>query len=124
RLGVKTFYIAASPEIVETVRRDAAGFDAVIRDDLDVAESFQGGASAITAMRLEYSHDDEWVLIADVDEFLAAETQIPTVVEEAVEEAANVVRGRMVDRVSVDGSFPAVLETTDLWETFPRECAL
>ena len=122
-LGVKTFYIAANADIVETVRRDAAGFEAVIRDDLDVAESIHG-ASAITALRLEYSRDHEWVLIADLDEFLSAETHIPTVLARADEEGANVVRGRMVDRVSIDGSFPAVLETTNLWETFPRECGL
>ena len=124
RLGVKAFYISASPAVVKTVRRDAAAFGAVVRDDLDVAEWFHCEAPAITALRLEYSHHDEWVLIADLDEFLAAETHIPTVLARAVEEGANVVRARMVDRVSIDGSFPPVLETTDLWETFPRECAL
>jgi hypothetical protein len=123
-MGVKKFYIAASPAVVPIVRRDAIGFDAVVRDDLDVADSFQGGALAVTAMRFDYSDEDEWVLIADLDEFLARDTPLPEVLAKAIAEDANVVRARMVDRVSVDGSLPAVLEGTDLWETFPRECAL
>jgi hypothetical protein len=124
RLGVTTFVIAASPNIVSEILPHTSGFDVIVRHDLDTADSFQGGSAAVTALRAEYSSPDEWVMITDVDEFLDAGTGVQDEIARAEEEGANVVRAQMVDRVAIDGSFPPIDPGTDLWATFPRECAL
>jgi hypothetical protein len=123
-LGIDRFYIAADPAIAADVRRGVAHVDAVVRDDLDVIDSFQGGAKAVTQMRREYTGSLEWVLITDLDEFAEFERSLPETTAKAESEGANVVRGLMVDRVSSDGSLPDIRDDTDLWATFPRKCRL
>jgi hypothetical protein len=123
-LGIDRFHIAADPAVAAAVRHGVRSVDAVVRDDLDVVDSFQGGAKAVTQMRLDYTRDDEWALIADLDEFVELDRSLAETIAIAETEAANVVRGRMIDRVSADGSLPDIGEDTDVWTTFPRQCRL
>jgi hypothetical protein len=91
-LGINQFHIAADPAVAPAVRDRVRTVNAIVRDDLDVVDSVQGGTKAVTEMRLEHSGVDEWVLIADPDEFDVLEPSLDTIsVAEA--EGANVVRG-------------------------------
>lgn len=123
-LGINCFCIAADAATAPTVRDGVRAFNAIVRDDLDVLDSFQGGATAVTRMRLEYCAIDEWVLITDLDEFAVFDLPLADTIAVAEGEGANVVRGRMIDRVAADGALPAILDDTDLWATFPRRCGL
>jgi hypothetical protein len=123
-LGIHKFHIAADLAIAPAIRNGVRTVNAMVRDDLDVVDSVKGGTQAVTEMRLEHSGVDEWVLIADLDEFDVLERSLADTISVAEAEGANVVRGRMIDRVSADGSLPAIDEDTDLWAAFPKKCRL
>ena len=122
--GAGRFFVAVSRAAAKEARRRARGFPVVFVDSLNVAESFVGGAAAVTAMRLRYSDPGEWVAIADLYEFQVHPRGMAASIRLAEREGANVVRGTMIDRVAADGGFPAIHPRSDLSKLFPVRCRL
>lgn len=102
--GIREFYVAASPEREEEIERLASGYRVRVCC-ADVSDSYILGQAteAMQQLRKRYQAHDEWVLVADLDEFVSFPDGIDTVIRSAEGEGANVVRGVMFDRFSADG---------------------
>lgn len=122
--GSTHFFIAADPAVAAEARRHCAGFPAQVIDGLNVEDSAEGGTIAVTAMRLRFSEPEEWVALADLDEFQEHPGGLSRSAQLAQSEGANVVRGILIDRVAQDGSLPVFDDETDLWKLFPVRCRL
>lgn len=123
-LGVDQIFIATEPSVHHGVIAVARHFGSVVRDDLDVRDSMTGGTAAVSEMRQTYAGEDEWVMVADLDEFAVLPFPLREVVRLAEAEGANLVRGRMIDRVAAGGVLPQIWPDTDLWSTFPHQARL
>jgi hypothetical protein len=119
--GVTQFFVAVDAGLEEQVARLANGFPATIVRGLDTSESIAGGTSAVSQMREAFAQPDEWVVLTDLDEFQAHPLSVSATAATADAEHANVVRGRLVDRVATDGQLKRVGPDDDLWQLFPEE---
>src|SRR5439155_18737393 len=103
RFGISEFHIAVPKHLANYV--DVASKDYNVRQygDLDVADSFVGGVSAITDMRMLSQEANEWIVIVDLDEFAEFSEPLQHIIAKMEVEGANVARGIMYDRFSADG---------------------
>jgi hypothetical protein len=120
--GVSRFYVSTELALAREVRRQASGFPVEVFTDLDATESIEGGTAAVTQMRLKHAAPDEWVVLADLDEFQVHPGGVTHTAAAADAEGANVVRGIMIDRVATDGQLKTFGPTDDLWQVFPERC--
>jgi hypothetical protein len=114
--GVREFFVA----IPEGEREDleaVAGHDVTLVEGLDVKNSVYG-TSAVTAMRERFQHADEWAVVVDLDEFVECPS-LPEVAASAERAGANLVRGIMHDRFSVDGRPRDFAPDADLQDVYP-----
>ena len=116
--GIDEFFIAAGPEREGSVRQFAQQYRVVLCSDLPIFNSLYGGA-AVFDMRRRHQAENEWVAIVDLDEFVEFTDDIDRLTGEAEREGANVIRGIMHDRFSLDGSLAAFEEGSDLSAVFP-----
>lgn len=119
RLGVSEFHVATPPELAGEVERSVSGHAVVPYHDLDVADSFTGGTSAVSAMRELAQEPGEWAVVVDLDEFVELDRPVAELLPEADAEGANVVRGIMYDRFALDGQPKAFDGRLDLSIQFP-----
>ncbi len=119
--GVTQFFVAVEPALEEHVARLTAGRPVEIVRGLDASESIEGGTAAVSNMRAEVADPDEWVVLADLDEFQMHPRGVVATAAAADAEGANVVRGRLVDRVATDGELKSIGPNDDLWRLFPEE---
>jgi hypothetical protein len=119
RFGITEFHIAAPPHLAEYVSTVSAGYEVVQYNDFDVADSFTGGVSAVTDMRERAQESDEWVVIVDLDEFVEFDAPVPGMLASMEAEGANVARGIMYDRFTVDGRPRPFDDDSDLPSLFP-----
>jgi hypothetical protein len=117
--GITEFFIAASPSFASMVKGFMGNYRITLFEGLDVADSILGGTAAVTEMRRIHQQDNEWVVIVDLDEFAEFVPDIHHFSSNAEGEDANVVRGIMYDRFSVDGNLVDVNQETDLRKLFP-----
>jgi hypothetical protein len=117
--GVTEYFIAVAPEFVHGVETYKSAFAITVYEGLDVADSWVGGASAVSAMRDTHHADDEWAVIADLDEFIEFSPSISSIVQFAETEGANVVRGIMYDRFSADGRLIDFGPAAELSKVYP-----
>lgn len=119
--GIGEFYIA-------TPSRFAAEIDQVGSDyrvtvfATDLSSGFNHGNIARTKMRAlreRYQRDGEWVVIADLDEFIVFPEDVRRIIASAEAERTNVVRGVMYDRFSADGRAVDFEPGSDLAERYP-----
>ncbi len=120
--GVSAFFIATEPELESQIRRAASSFSAHIVSTLDCTESIEGGTAAVSAMRRSFAGPEEWVVLADLDEFQVHPSGVVATARAADLENANVVRGRFIDRVASDGLLKPIGPHDDLWTLFPERC--
>ena len=119
RLGVTEFHVAAPPHLADQVGAASHGYDVRQYNDLNVADSFTGGVTAVTQMRAHAQGANEWIVIVDLDEFVEFDEPIPDLLVKADAEQANIVRGIMYDRFALDGQLRSIDDATDLPTLFP-----
>ena len=123
-VGVTRYFVGCDRELAGTVEQYARGVPVEVITEIDATESIEGGTAAVTTMRLRYSSADEWVVIADLDEFQIHPAGLDATAAAADAEGANVVRGTLVDRVSSSGRLESVGPDDDVDRRFPEECYL
>jgi hypothetical protein len=119
KAGIAEFYIAAAAGFGDLVREFVDRYQITVCEGLDVADSWLGGASAVSEMRRWFQEDDEWVVIVDLDEFIEFAQPPDEVARLADSEGADVVRGIMYDRFAIDGGLPDFASDTDLARLYP-----
>jgi hypothetical protein len=119
KFGITEFHVAAPKDLADFVGSASRGYNVRQYDDLDIADSFMGGASAVTRMRNLFQSPDEWVVIVDLDEFVEFPEPVSQIIPKLEAEGANVARGIMFDRFSVDGQPTAFDDESDLPSLFP-----
>jgi hypothetical protein len=70
-----------------------------------------------------YAQPNEWIALADLDEFINVES-LPAVVERAERESANYVSGELVDRIDREGFLHQINYYSDLESLFPLRTSL
>jgi hypothetical protein len=121
RYGITEFFVATSPGFASAVKGSMGRYRITLFEGLDVFDSVLGGTAAVTEMRKLHQQPDEWVVIVDLDEFVEFIPGIDYFVSTAEHENANVVRGIMYDRFSVDGKLVDITSATNLSTLFPVE---
>jgi hypothetical protein len=119
RLGVADFFIAVSPQCAAAAGEFIGRYNMNVFEDLDVKSHMLGGTTAVNEMRNSRQGPDEWAIITDLDEFIQPAGDFPGLINLAESEGANVIRGIMYDRFTVDGSLADVPPGSDLAAIFP-----
>jgi hypothetical protein len=119
RAGVTEYFIATAPRFAHIVESHKSWCTITVYEELDVADSWLGGTSAVSEMRKIHHGDDEWVIIVDLDEFIEFGERIQQVVSAAEDENANVVRGIMYDRFARSGELIDFEPSSDLSKNYP-----
>jgi hypothetical protein len=100
--------VAAQPDLLERVRQHAASHDlvvgAVIEEDFDAPRTY----AALERLKERHCVPTEWVFVADLDEFVELPEPLDALIRRCENSGADYVRGLLVDRISADGSFPAL----------------
>lgn len=77
-------------------------------------------AASMNEARQELAYPDEWIVVADLDEFVYCDGQgLAEIAQEAARKQKVRVWARMVDRVAADGTFPPLRQDLTLDEQFP-----
>jgi len=119
RAGVTRFLVAIPPQFNSSIEPYLDRYDITVVDGLDVNDSILGGTAAVSTMRDIYQGDDEWVTIVDLDEFVEFPMPIHELAAAADRIGANVVRGVMYDRFSLDGRLVDFAPEADLGKVYP-----
>ena len=117
--GISEFHIAAPPSLADYVAEVSRGYTCHICHQYDVAETVTGAVGAVTAMRAATQGPDEWVAIADLDEFVEFEHPVTYWTARADAAERNVVRGIMYDRMAEDGRPKPFDDESDLPSLYP-----
>jgi uncharacterized CHY-type Zn-finger protein len=119
RAGITNFYIATKPEFRAAVESFSDRYCIDIADHMIVEDTILGAFSAIAEMRHLYQHEDEWVVIVDLDEFIEFPDPIDAITSRADYVGANVVRGVMLDRFAANGRLAEIAADSDLNQLLP-----
>jgi hypothetical protein len=119
RFDVTEFHVATPPELASDVLRASSDYRVTHYTDLDVEDSFLGGAAAVSEMRRLAQGPEEWVVIVDLDEFVEFGEPVARIVTRLDREGANVAQGVMFDRFAEDGQPKAFYDDTVIAELFP-----
>jgi hypothetical protein len=119
RAGISKFFIAVPPHLTPAATPFLNSFDINLCEGLDVTDSLLTGTKAITEMRKRYQESDEWVVIVDLDEFVEFGAEISLITAAADSAGADVVRGIMLDRFSIDGQLTEFAADADLSLVYP-----
>jgi hypothetical protein len=120
KLGVKDFYVHTLMENVDPMASLSGDCPVLFSYNGDPWETFCGDYNGLTAIRLAEVKDDEWHVIADLDEFHAFDAPLDALTAEADQGGCNTVEVELVDRLAADGSLPPI--SGDIWKNFPVEC--
>lgn len=117
--GITEFFIASEPAFRSAVQALAESYNITVWETPDVVDHFLGGAAPVTEMRRRFQDAAEWAVLVDLDEFVEFGSELPSIVEQAEREGANVVRAVMWDRFSRDGRVIGFEPGSDLRRLFP-----
>jgi hypothetical protein len=117
--GISEFHIAAPTDMAGYIAEKSQGYKVITYHGHDVAETVTGAVGAVTAMRMATQAHDEWVAIADLDEFVDFGTSVWDRTKQADEAGRNVVRGIMYDRLAEDGQLKSFDDNSDLASLYP-----
>jgi hypothetical protein len=119
RAGITKFFIAVPSQLKVAAAPFVASYDITICEGLDVRDSLLNGSQAVSAMRETYQASDEWAAIVDLDEFIEFNSDISIITAAADKMGANLVRGIMLDRFSLDGQLTEFTPDADLSIIYP-----
>ena len=119
RAGITEFFIAVPPQLKTAATMFLSSYDITLCEGLDVNDSLLTGSRAVSEMRKRYQASDEWVVIVDLDEFVEFGRDISSITAAADRMGANVVRGVMLDRFSLDGQLTEFAPDADLSMVYP-----
>jgi hypothetical protein len=119
RAGITEFFIAVPPHLKTAGAPFLSSYDITFCEGLDVNDSLLTGSRAVSEMRKRYQASDEWVVIVDLDEFVEFGSDISFITAAANRMGANVVRGIMLDRFSLDGQLTQFAPDADLSMAYP-----
>jgi hypothetical protein len=117
--GISAFHIALPPHLAGYVTEKSAGYDVRQHVGLDVADSFIGGVSAVTNMRLATQGPEEWAVIVDLDEFVEFGEPVKDIAKRLDAARLNAQRGIMYDRLAQSGQPTPFDEFSDLPSLYP-----
>ncbi len=119
--GVGEFYVLAQPEFAAQIEalRSAYVITMVATDLSDSCYRGEIAGNEMRALRRRHQRDDEWVVIVDLDEFVAFPEALNAIIAAAEADGANVVRGVMYDRFGADGSAVDFAPGEALAERYP-----
>jgi hypothetical protein len=126
-LGVSQVFCVAqvdqNPALLDEIAAHTLGHQFVVEHVLQ--GTFHPGPvyQRLDAVRQRYVRPDEWVVCADLDEFLDASVPIAELVARCEDAGADHVKGVLVDRIAADGTFPP-LGAGPLGAQFPLAAAL
>lgn len=118
-IGAEHFYISIHPSLESEALSCLSEYSATLRVSLDVADSLLAGTTAVWEMRSSFQEENEWIVIADLDEFLELSSPIADILTRAESYRANVVRGVMHDRFTESGKEGVINTKSDLASVFP-----
>ena len=73
----------------------------------------------MTEMRSRYQEADEWAVVVDLDEFIELRSPVTDLVQSADRHGANIIKGTLFDRFSVDGALVGFGPDSDLPRLYP-----
>jgi glycosyl transferase family 2 len=117
--GVTEFYVATVQAFFDDVLQFKSRYDLYAFDDLGVDDEYPFGVNAVVRMRDQYQASDEWAIVVDLDEFIEFPTPLEILVTEADHEGANLIRGILYDRFTIDGQPRDFGFETDLAALYP-----
>lgn len=129
-LGFNRFHVGvargqANP-LHEQIRLGCAPFDCTIGHGVSAHFTGPADADAANVLRGKYVAPADWYGIADLDEFhdYSPFGSVQELLEVAVAHQANVVSGKLWDRITTDGSIPDRITNAPVSEQFPLGCEL
>ena len=69
-------------------------------------------------VRSRHCQEDDWIIYADIDEFIQFPIPVPEIICLADEKQFDYIHGRFLDRISAEGDFPQLTEN-EIWDQFP-----
>lgn len=120
QMGVNEFFVATLPT---TLPLPAVRENVRVRTfpRIPPGDMHMGGHTVTYELRRQFVGPEEWHWIADLDEFHELDRPLDQLLAQATALGYNSVGGRFVDRITADGSLPAIGDQ-DLFEQFPVEC--
>jgi hypothetical protein len=112
------------PGILEQTTRVASELDANIQL---VEVSCRQKETSIEAnnkeeIREKYVAPNDWIIPADLDEFIHFPAPVPELISEMEAVKATHIMGHFSDRISADGHLTPTTETPSIWEQYPLQC--
>ena len=96
KLGVDEFYIASTQEIIDKIRNQSPCCN-IIHILEKSQDALKGNHHAKTIARSFYCSNDEWHLIADLDEFHEYDRPLNELIKEATLQGSNPVVGSFIE---------------------------
>ena len=123
RLGVDRFLVILHCPPGEAARRSrvlAVLRSRDIRPVMEVDEySYVSRQVRINQVLDAHVADDEWIIHADLDEFHEYPAELPRFLAACDGSGYTFARGRLIDRVAVDGELRAIQTRALIWQQFP-----
>lgn len=129
-LGIREFHFAintkSNPMIVREVEEMSDGYPVHIDIVCEFDDMSGTRAKKLNAIRKRCAKPDEWISVVDLDEFY----ELPSPRSKSLSPLSEFlewcdyheydhVRGRLIDRVATDGSFPQLRSSPSLFEQYP-----
>ena len=126
-LGVEAFAVTVHeqvPEVWRQTARTAAALGGEIA--LLPASAWQQRTGVEGAnkedLRQRVARPEDWLIPADLDEFIQFPTPLPELIAEMNHSGADYLTGRFRDRIARDGQLAPMKDQPTLWEQYPLEC--
>ena len=125
-LGVESFIIAIderTPTILSSTKEICATLQAEIKIVPVSERQRKTGVEENNKeeMREKYVSQDDWIIPADLDEFIQFPAEIPKLIDEMIQNQATFINGIFSDRLSHSGILTSTDQTQYIWEQYPLE---
>ena len=122
-LGVTAFHFAINtrlnPTIADQVQALASSYPVHVDAVYEVDDVTSVVAEHLNAIRLRRAQPDEWIAVTDLDEFFTLDRPLADILAHCDAQGHDHIVGRFVDRVAIDGRFPALAPAPSLFEQYP-----
>jgi hypothetical protein len=115
--------VAGQADFLARIAERAQGYDFLVGAVIDEGFHAPRTYAALDRLRVRHTTPEEWILVADLDELVELSEPLPALLDHCRVAGADFVRGRLIDRLAADGSFP-VVDARPLPEQFPLRADL